>query len=464
VSRRPVPAPEQLPRLVPADGPLNLARHIDRYGPVPFRGYGGPRGWRRGVTDMLIATVERSGLTGRGGAGFPAAKKMRAVADRQGRRSGFLGSPAGSVVVANGVESEPASGKDAVLLNRAPHLVLDGIQLAAEAVGAGEAYLCVAGEDERLIRRLAVAVSERERAGLSQVSVEVMPVYGSYVASEESALVNYLNEGPAVPVFVPPRPFERGVRGRPTLVNNVETLAHIALIARYGPMWFAAIGTPDAPGSALVTVGGGVQRPGVYEIPLGMRMGDLIRLAGGLAERAQAILAGGYFGGWLPLPDAMDAPVSGPGLRALGAGLGSGIIVVLPESACGLAETARVVRYLGTQSAGQCGPCLNGVPAIADVLEHITWERADERSIRWAGRLLPLVEGRGACHFPDGPVAMARSALRVFSSDLRYHQRRGPCPGTRHRPVLPVPQAARPPGGQETARDRGRPPVGLGAR
>jgi NADH:ubiquinone oxidoreductase subunit F (NADH-binding) len=464
VSRQRVPAPEQLPRLVPADGPLDLARHIDRYGPVPFRGYGDPRSWRRGVTDMLIATVEQSGLTGRGGAGFPAGKKMRSVADRQGRRGGFFGSPAGPVVVANGVESEPASGKDAVLLSRAPHLVLDGIQLAAEAVGADAAYLCVTSEDERLIQRLAAAVSERERAGLSQVSVEVVPVYGSYVASEESALINYLNEGPAVPVFVPPRPFERGVRGRPTLVNNIETLAHIALIARYGPTWFAAIGAPDAPGSALVTVGGCVQRPGVYEIPLGMRMGDLITLAGGLAERAQAILAGGYFGGWLPLPDAMEAPVSGPALRKLGAGLGPGIIVVLPEAACGLAETARVVRYLGTQSAGQCGPCVNGVPAIADVLEHITWKRADERSIRWASRLLPLVEGRGACHFPDGPVAMARSALRVFGGDLRYHQRRGPCPGVRHRPVLPVPPEARPPGQQETARGGGRSPVGLGAR
>jgi NADH:ubiquinone oxidoreductase subunit F (NADH-binding) len=436
---RPPPPPGQLPRLVPADGPLNLPRHIDRYGPLPLRRPGDPGAWRRGVTDALIASVERSGLTGRGGAGFPAGVKMRSVADKQARRSGLLGSPAGSVVVANGVESEPASGKDAVLLTRAPHLVLDGIQLAAEAVGAAEAYLCVDGQDERLTRRLAAALAEREHAGLSRLPVTLVPIYGSYVASEETALVNYLNDGPAIPVFVPPRPFERGVRGRPTLVSNVETLAHIALIARYGPDWFASIGPAEAPGSALVTVGGGVQRPGVYEIALGVRVSDLIRLAGGLTGPAQAVLAGGYFGGWLPLPDAMDAPVSGPALRRAGAALGSGIVVVLPESACGLAETARVVRYLGTQSAGQCGPCVNGVPALADVLEHIAWERADERSIRWAGRLLPLVEGRGACHFPDGPAGLARSALRVFGADLRHHQRRGPCAGTRQRPVLPVP-------------------------
>jgi NADH:ubiquinone oxidoreductase subunit F (NADH-binding) len=430
---RHAPPADQLPRLVPPDGPLDLARHLDRYGPLPRAG-----------TDRLIASLERSGLTGRGGAGFPAGVKMRAVAGRPSRRGGLLGPPAGSVVVANGVESEPASSKDLVLLHRSPHLVLDGIEAAAEAVGATDAYLCVDGQDERLVRRLAAAVAERGQAGRGHVPVSVVPVFGSYVASEETALINYLNEGPALPTFVPPRPFERGVRGRPTLVSNVETLAQVALIARYGPEWFASIGTADAPGSALVTVGGAVSRPGVYEIPLGLRVSDLIRLAGGLTEPAQAILAGGYFGGWLPLPEAMDAPVSGPALRRLGAALGSGIMVVLPESACGLAETARAVRYLGTQSAGQCGPCVNGVPALADVLERLTWERADERSIRWAGRLLPLVEKRGACHFPDGPVGLARSALRVFGADLRYHQRRGPCPGTRRPPVLPVPGAASP--------------------
>ena len=260
-----------------------------------------------------------------------------------------------------------------------------------------------------------------------------------YVSSEESALVHLLNGGPARPTFVPPRPFSKGVRGRPTLVSNVETLAHVALIARYGPDWFRAVGTKAAPGSALVTVAGAVARPGVTEIALGTGLYEVLAAAGGPTEPAQAILAGGYFGGWLPVSAAPQLRVSGPDLRAAGASLGAGILAVLPESACGLAETARVARYLAGQSAGQCGPCLNGLPAIADTLEHIAWRGRDARTHKGLTQLLGLVEGRGACHLPDGAARFAASALRVFAADLREHLRRGPCHRVRRPGVIPVP-------------------------
>ncbi len=272
-----------------------------------------------------------------------------------------------------------------------------------------------------------------------------MVVPGGYVASEESALVNFLNGGPAVPLYVPPRPFERGVGGQATLVNNVETLAHIALIARYGPDWFRAVGAAEAPGSALVTVGGAVGRPGVYEIGLGLPAGQLIELAGGPSEPLQALLAGGYFGGWLPLPGGAGAAVSAPGLRSAGASLGAGVVIALPAACCGLAETARVLRYLAGQSAGQCGPCTFGLPAIADALAHIAWQGRDERAAEWLRSLLPLVDKRGACHLPDGAAALVASALRVFAADLEQHVSRGPCPAARRPPVLPVPRA---PGGR----------------
>ena len=253
----PRPPAAQLPRLIAAGPPLGLPAHLVRYGPLP--GADGQAG--------LIAQVERAGLTGRGGAAFPAARKMRAVAgtDRRGRRRG------GAVLIANGAESEPASGKDSILLRQSPHLVLDGIALAAGAVGAATAYLCVDGAVPGRVDGLLAAVAERRQAGLAEAAVRVVAVPGGFVASEESALVNFLNGGPAVPVYVPPRPFERGVGGQATLVNNVETLAHMALIARYGPEWFGAVGTVEAPGSALVTIGGAVGRPGVYEIALGRR-------------------------------------------------------------------------------------------------------------------------------------------------------------------------------------------------
>ena len=445
--------PEGLPRLVPGApsngipyhraphaGPVRsadvvpegLAEHIARHGPVPFRGRVHAAGNGRRGEGVLIDSIERAGLTGRGGAEFPVARKMQAVL---GNARGAPGRRGGAVVVGNGVESEPLSAKDLLLLTSSPHLVLDGISLAAESVGAGEAYLCVDDGHERLRRQLTEAVAVRRSSGADTTPTRIAAVPAGFVSSEESALVHLLNGGPAVPTFVPPRPFARGVRGRPTLLSNVETLAHIALIARYGPAWFRTVGTRAAAGSALITITGAVRAPGVAEIALGTVMRDVLAPAGGPAEPPQAILVGGYFGSWLPATAALDLPVSGPDLRATGGSLGAGILAVLPESACGIAETAHIARYLAGQGAGQCGPCVNGLPAIAEALEQLAWRGHDARSQQRLVRLLQLVEGRGACHFPDGAARLVASALRVFSADLRLHLRRGPC-GRVHRPPI----------------------------
>ncbi len=419
-----------LPRLIPPGGPLSLADHVARYGPAPLRDQGGAAG------GDLITEVERAGLTGRGGAGFPAGRKLRSVATA-GRSAGPLRSQAGTVLIANAAESEPASAKDRLLLARAPHLVLDGIALAAEAAGATRCYLGLhAGRDD-LALQLAAAIAERERAGQDRAPLQIVPVPRGYVASQETALVSLVNGGSPKPTFVPPRPSQKGAHGRPTLVQNVETLAHIALIARFGAEWFRELG--GAAGSALVTVSGAVQRPGVYEIALGMPIGDLIRRAGGPTEQPQAILAGGYFGGWLPYAQALDVPVSDPALRAAGAALGPGVLVLLPESACGLAETAWIADYLASQSAGQCGPCLNGLPALAGVLKQLAFGRADGRAYGWAEQLLALVARRGACHLPDGTAAFVGSALRTFAAELRQHSVSGPCSRISRRPTLPAP-------------------------
>jgi NADH:ubiquinone oxidoreductase subunit F (NADH-binding) len=419
---RSVTPPRGLPRLIPAGSPLGLNAHLERYGPVSTAG------------ERLIAEVERSGLAGRGGAGFPAGRKLRAVAQRasQGgaRRSG-------AVIVANGAESEPASAKDRMLLARAPHLVLDGIAAAADAVAATRCYLCVHAGNDELPLRLAAAVSERQRAGLDPVPVEVMTAAGGYLASQESALVNTLNGGPGKPTFVPPRPFEKGAHGRPTLVANVETLAHIALIARFGADWFREVG--QGAGSALVTVSGAVRKPGVYEIALGMPLRDLLRQAGGPSEKPQAVLAGGYLGGWLAYEQALGISVSDRALRGAGGALGPGVLILLGESACGLAEAAWIAGYLASQSAGQCGPCSNGLPALAGTLRQIAFGRPDNSALRSAKHLSGLVRGRGACHLPDGAAAFVTSALSVFSAELARHRSSGPCVQARRRPTLPAP-------------------------
>lgn len=397
-----------------ADGqPVTIDEHLGLHGPLP--------GWfdRR----ALIEAVELSELRGRGGAGFATGVKLRAVAGGRGRK----------VVLANGVEGEPASGKDKVLLRYVPHLVLDGVEVAARAVGADQAIVAVsetAGE-------LAVLRSAlRERARPDGVELRIVPVPDAFVAGEESALVNAVGGGPPRPTATPPRPFERGVAGVPTLVHNVETLAQLALIARRGPAWFREIGTQDEPGSALVTLSGAVRQPGVYEVPLGTSLGDLVAEAGGATQPPRSVLVGGYFGTWLDARTAFNCDLSEASLGAVGAFLGARAIVILPEGSCALAEVARVSGFLADESAGQCGPCVHGLGAIAGALASLARGESSDGELR-IRRWLDQVEGRGGCRHPDGAARFIRSALDVFGDEIAVHTRGERCSGRDLR-VLPV--------------------------
>jgi NADH:ubiquinone oxidoreductase subunit F (NADH-binding) len=404
----------QLPRLlagVRGDGtPASLAEHLDAYGALPEH-----------RSARLIDLVEASGLTGRGGAGFPAAAKLRAVAAQRGR----------TFVVANGTEGEPLSRKDKALLACAPHLVLDGAALAAHAVGADEVVVAVGKSARRERAALAHAVAER---GRDRVGFRIVAAPDRFLVGEETALISFLSGGPPKPTFVPPRPFERGLRGRPTLVQNVETLAHLALVARYGPEWFRELGTDAEPGSALATVSGAVLRPGVYELALGMRLRDLVAWAGGPTEPVGAYLVGGYFGSWVAPADAERAALLASSLARLGASLGARTIFALPARVCGIAETARLARYLADESAGQCGPCFHGLAAIAGGVERLA--RAERTDLPQIARWLEQVRGRGACRHPDGAVRLVASALEVFAGEVELHAT-GRCSGD-GRVVLPT--------------------------
>jgi NADH:ubiquinone oxidoreductase subunit F (NADH-binding) len=265
--------------------------------------------------------------------------------------------------------------------------------------------------------------------------VELIEAPPRFLAGEESALASRASGGLALPRFKPPRASQRGVAGRRTLVQNVETLAHLALIARYGAAWFRSAGTPDEPGSMLATLHQADGRMSVVETTLGTPLADLLRLP------AQAVLVGGYHGAWLPGEQAGVLPLANAALRPLGAAVGAGVLAALPADRCGLAETARVVRYLALESAGQCGPCFNGLPRMAGALEALAGPRPAPRAQadleRWSG----LVAGRGACHHPDGTVRLVRSALRVFAAEIGHHAH-GYCTGTSSRPFLPLPAEA----------------------
>ena len=418
------PAADQLPRLLPADikaEPTGLKEHLARYGPLRSADLSRQR------RDALIAEVDRSGLTGRGGAGFPAARKLAAVATGHA-----------PIVVANGTEGEPASSKDKVLLARSPQLVLEGAALAAEIVGASQAVIVVHHSVREIVD---AAAHERARAGLDRIETRVMTAADRFVAGEASAVVHWIENGAPTPTRKPPRLSERGLGGRPTLVHNVETLAHLALIARYGASWFRAVGTPREPGSMLVTILGAVNQPRVHEIAIGTSIRDVLNLAGGAPEPLQALLLGGYFGSWVDAGAAAILPFSSEGLAILDAGVGAGLVAALPEDACGLVETARVVRYLADESARQCGPCLFGLDAIAGEFQRIAEGRTSElsRLRRWLGQ----VDGRGACQHPDGVIRLIRSALTVFEPELAQHAQ-GWCCATRTAAILPVPPRRQP--------------------
>jgi NADH:ubiquinone oxidoreductase subunit F (NADH-binding) len=397
-----------------------LTDHARANGPLPL-----------GAVPHLIGMTTAAGLRGRGGAWFPAGRKLATVAET-GRAAGDC------YVIVNAAESEPAAGKDKLLLRAVPHLVLDGAELAALAVGAGAITVCV-HRGAGLVPGLTAALAERAAAGWGGTSngltIKVVESPRWYVSSESTALANFVGGGPGKPRDV--SAYRKGVNGEPTLVSNTETLAHLALIARHGPDWFRMAGTSQAPGTALFSVRGAVRTSGVYELPVGVTGNEILGVAGGPVEPLHALLLGGYGGSWAPM-SVLDMPFTPEALKPLGASPGAGVVVALPAGACGLVETVRVAAWLASQNARQCGPCFNGLPAIADDLARVTWRR-DNTALDRLRLRLGMVNKRGACAHPDGVVQLVHSALRVFAGCVSGHLAGRGCPGLYRRPVLPVP-------------------------
>lgn len=403
---------------------VGLRRHLDRWGMVPPRT--GPQ---------LLAEVEASGLAGHGGAWFPVGRKWRAVAGAGRRRP---------VVVANGAEGEPASMKDAVLLTRLPHLVLDGAAVAATAVGADRVVVYVHRRHAGVVN---AALEERRRAGLGPPDVEVVLAPDAFLAGQESAAVNVINgRTEAAPSFVRIRSVrERGVENRPTLVQNVETLAHVALIARYGAGWFGQVGAGG--GTMLLTVHGAWGEPTVVEVPLGTPLWDVLGLGAATATGWLGALLGGYGGGWVSMATLRRLRLSEPEARRAGTTLGAGIVALLPQRCCPVAEVARLAAYLRDQSAGQCGPCVNGLADLSMLLHEAAFGHPSRSQARVYVRqllaLCELVDGRGACKHPDGVARMVRSACDVFGEHLADHLSHGPCAGSGRPGAFPIPQGRR---------------------
>jgi NADH:ubiquinone oxidoreductase subunit F (NADH-binding) len=428
-----------LPRLllgIDPQGTLALDDHVAIHGPLPSLGGSSSGRWlgrRTHVGGALIDELQRAGLRGRGGASFPTAAKIRAVASAKCR----------PIVVVNATEGEPASMKDRLLLQSLPHLVLDGAVLAAQALGAGQAIVCVC-ETNADLHSVERAIAERRTLG-EGVELRFSVVPNGYITGQESALVNHLSGGPALPRFTPPMPFERGVNGRPTLVSNAETLAHVAMIARHGAQWYRGLGTESQPGSTLVSLSGPIAHPGVYEIEHGASLSTLIDAAGGLSTPVRAVLIGGYAGTWVDEQTMHGVALCDEHLAPLGASLGAGVIALLSAQACPIAETARLMSWLAGQSAGQCGPCVNGLHSIAATFAQVAGGNADRGAAQNLSRLISLTRGRGACRHPDGAVRLIESALQVFGQELADHARHGCCAACSQSAELPLPDWRRRP-------------------
>ncbi|MGV0835010.1 NADH-ubiquinone oxidoreductase-F iron-sulfur binding region domain-containing protein [Mycolicibacterium thermoresistibile] len=361
--------------------------------------------------DALLEQVDLSGLLGRGGAAFPLGTKLRSVRDHGHRRG------TGTVVIANGEEGEPASVKDRWLLRNRPHLVLDGLRLAARVVNADRGYVYVS--DPQAAAAIETALAEVPSEPFDGLQITVVSVDPGYVAGEETAAVRKLNGGPAKPTDKPPRPFEEGVGGLPTLVSNVETLANLVYVHCHGAAAFRSVGTPMSPGTFLATVTGAGLPPVLYEIPHGTAFSDLLTHHGVAAESLRGVLMGGYFAGLLNT-DVLEASLDHESIRRLGAGLGCGAISLLTED-CPVAVAAAVMDYFDRENAGQCGSCFNGTAAMAAATGALRDGVATDEDLTRLERWSVVLRGRGACGTLDGATNIAASLLRQFPQVVAAH-------------------------------------------
>jgi NADH:ubiquinone oxidoreductase subunit F (NADH-binding) len=370
---------------------------------------------RRG--EDLLAAVEASHLVGRGGAAFPLAVKLQAVRDQPGPR----------VVVANGEEGEPLSVKDRWLLRIRPHLVIDGLLRAAELVGAEKAYVYVSDPVAALSVREALAeLAESGEPIGPPIPVSVVEVEPAYVAGEETAVVRFINGGPALPTDKPPRPFEVGVDGRPTLVSNVETLANLVFLDELGPRAFLAGDREAMPprDTILLTLSGAGRNPALHEVEVGTTLRAVLARAGGEVGAIQGALMGGYFAGLIGAR-VLDLPLAYQTLRAAGSGLGCAAIWLIGADECPVRLASDVMYFFDHNNARQCGPCIRGTGAMSATLDRlVAGTPADDDLDRLSGWSISLL-GRGACGYLDGAATLPATLLREFPDHVRKHREGG---------------------------------------
>jgi NADH:ubiquinone oxidoreductase subunit F (NADH-binding) len=409
--------------------------------------------------DGVIRLVSEAGLAGRGGGAFPTGRKWRIAAGQSERRRH---------VVANGFEADPGARADRLLMERDPHAVVEGTALAAFAIGAQEAHIVVRAGATDAAARLRAAIAAAEREGLlgadaggsgRELRIDVRELTGSFVAGEETVLLRALESRRAQPDQRPPYPAERGLWGRPTVVNNVKTLAAVPWIVRNGAGAFASLGHPDVPGTTLVQLGGAVRRPGVVEVPTGTPLRAILDGPGGGAEgELKAVLVGGPSGGFLA-PDLLDTPLLPAPLAAAGAIGGSGAILAVGAGTCLVELAAVMTRYLSDEACGKTIPCRIGTRRMAELGDAFCSGRARPSDATLLGDLAADIRDAALCGLEATAPAPLLTGMRYFASEFEDHIVRGSCPVGTCQPLRMPPAKTGPSGRRRaatgTSRSRG---------
>ncbi|MDI3279811.1 MAG: NADH-ubiquinone oxidoreductase-F iron-sulfur binding region domain-containing protein [Bacillota bacterium] len=380
--------------------------------------------------EEVVAEVRRSGLRGRGGAGFPTWRKWEEVRRAPGPEK---------YVICNGDEGDPGVFINRTLLEGDPHSVLEGMAIAAYAVGAATGYLYVRTEYPLAIRRLRRAIEQAEARGLLgrdilgsgfHFSVQVVEGNGAFVCGEETALIASLQGERGVPRPRPPYPSTAGLWGKPTVVNNVETLAAVAPIIQRGGSWYAGFGQGESRGTKVFALSGEVERPGLVEVPLGLPLRRLIyELGGGIREgrSLKAVLIGGPSGGCLP-PGLLDTSMDYEALERVGAMIGSGDVVALDERHC-LPDLARfIAEFAAAESCGNCLPCREGLHQLLALLDRIVRGEAEEGALEELQALAELVRDTSLCGLGRTAPNVVLSTLRYFRAEYEAHVLEKRCP------------------------------------
>ncbi|HEY3396502.1 MAG TPA: NADH-ubiquinone oxidoreductase-F iron-sulfur binding region domain-containing protein [Armatimonadota bacterium] len=423
-----------------AERPLTGAMRADgaALSRAEYEAAGGYQGWRRAVRELtpdeVIAEVTAANLLGRGGAGFPAGQKWS-----------FLPKPTpndtvGRYVVVNADEMEPGTFKDRRLLEGNPHQVLEGALIAAYAVQARQAYVFVRAEYKQAQETVRRAIAEAYEGGyLGQpvgdtdfrVEMHLHVSAGRYMCGEGDALLNVIEGRRAIPRSRPPHQTLSGLWGGPTVTNNVETMSNVPHILREGAAWFRGLSLTEEGGTKLYGASGQVQRPGLWELPLGTPLREIIEEhAGGMREgyRFRGVLPGGASSDWLG-EEWLDTPMDFAHMGKTGSRLGTGTVVVLDDRSCPVGALLSLERFFARESCGWCTPCRDTLPWTADLLQALEEGRGQPGELELLEEQTRMIKlGHTFCTLAPGAMMPLRSALRLFREDFEAHIAQGRCP------------------------------------